>query len=353
MELFLLALAARLRNRGWRSVHVFAGEPSEEFKAFLARLDSPYLVARFPLTQCNGAELGRRLRKYHPDVVHTHFVSKFDFGLRPLKRLSGARRVVVSDQSSGAASRKVLLVRLLARLRGWWVGTYIHQVIAVSEFVRRRNAVDVHFPASKIRVVYNGVDTDRFVPVDAPHPDGFTIAYAGQLIPEKGLLTLLRAVTAVVAAGGDIRTLIAGEGCQRRELEAYCDAAGLRGRVEFLGQIDWVNRLFATADVVVVPSEWEEAFGFVAAEAAACGACVIVSDAGALPEVIGTDGKAGVIFARGDATDLAQRLIELMADPHRREQLRRAARERAVSHFSIERMVEGYCRYYEEIMGGL
>jgi glycosyltransferase involved in cell wall biosynthesis len=324
-----------------------------EFKASLAELDSPYLIGRFPLTGRNGAALGRQLRKHHPDVVHTHFVSKFDFGLRPLKRLSGARWLVVSDQSSGAASRKLPLVRLLARLRGWWVGTYIHQVIAVSEFVRRRNAVDVHFPASKIRVVYNGVDTDRFVPLDVPHPGGFTIAYAGQLITEKGVLTLLRAVAAVVAAGGDIRALIAGEGSQRRELEAYCDAAGLRGRVEFLGQIDWVSRLFATADVVVVPSEWEEAFGFVAAEAAACGACLVASDAGALPEVIGIDGKAGVIFARGDSADLARRLTELMANPDGREQLRRSARERAISQFSIERMVDGYCRYYEEIMGEL
>jgi len=50
MEAFLLALAARLKDMNWRTVHVFSGEPGDEFRARLADLDSPYLVGEFPLT---------------------------------------------------------------------------------------------------------------------------------------------------------------------------------------------------------------------------------------------------------------------------------------------------------------
>jgi glycosyltransferase involved in cell wall biosynthesis len=247
------------------------------------------------------------------------------------------------------SSRKAFVGRLLARARARWAATYVDQIIAVSEFVRRRDADDDYFPAAKIRVVCNGVDTDRFVPLTSPPNEVFTLAYAGQLIPEKGILTLLQAVRLMRDRGQPARLRIAGEGPQATELRQFCTDHGLGAQVDFLGQIDWMERFFCEADVVVVPSEWEEAFGFVAAEAAACGACVAVSSAGALPEVIGTGGEAGVIFARGDANDLARQLVELKADPARRHRMRLAARQLAVTRFSMPQMVQGYCDYFEQI----
>ena len=351
MELFLLALAARLRDKNWRTVHVFSGEPSDEFRARLSDLDSPYFLGTFPLSPTRGKDLGRQLRSFKPTVIQTHFLSKFEPGLRVLKRSAGARRLVVTDHTSGLASKKSLPGRLLSRLRGWWAGSYIDQIIAVSEFVRHRDINDFHYPSGKIRVVYNGVDTNRFSPTAAPPNEVFTIAFAGQLIPQKGVLTLLQAVQILVAGGSAVRVRVAGRGPQAGELECFCAAASLQNQVEFLGHIDCVEHLFHTSDVVVVPSEGGEAFGFVAAEAAACGACVVVSSDGALPEVVGSDGEAGLIFAKGDAVDLAHKLVDLMGNPSRRKRLGRAARARVEACFSLEKMVEGYCNYFDEVKG--
>jgi 1,4-alpha-glucan branching enzyme len=214
-------------------------------------------------------------------------------------------------------------------------------LVCVSDFVRRRDVEKVHFSADRALVIYNGVDLMTYAPVPAEQ-DGhrLTIAFIGQLIPEKGVLTLLRAVQRLRDSIPAFQLLLAGRGPQEEELREFCRTAGLTDRVRFLGQIDWVPRLLSNADVVVIPSEWQEACSFAVIESLACGACVLASDAGGTPEIIGEGGVAGVIFRKGDADDLAEKLSALLVDQARRTQMRIAARQRAVQCFSIERMVE-------------
>ena len=138
----------------------------------------------------------------------------------------------------------------------------------------------------------------------------------------------------------------------QEECRRFCATRGLEDCVTFLGQIDWIPRLFGEADIVVVPSEWEEAFGFVAVEAMASGACVLGSDAGAIPEVIGRDGTSGRIFRRGDADDLARQLNMLLHDPQLRASMGGAARQRVERMFTLERMVAAYMTVYEELATG-
>jgi glycosyltransferase involved in cell wall biosynthesis len=353
MELFLVSLAERLQGKGWRTVHVFAGEPGPYLKDELRRLDLPYHVANFHLTLREARSLGRRLREYQPDVVQTHFLSVFSPALLLLKRRARARRLLITDHTSGLPSRKSLLGRLLSRLRGALATRYIDGTIAVSEFVRDRDVRGLHLPARKVRTIHNGVDVAEYRPTARPSNAVFTLGFVGQLIKEKGVHTLLRAMRELEAEGaGPLRALIAGRGPQERELKDYCAAAGLKS-VEFLGHIDRVPQLLNAVDVVVVPSEWEEAFGFAVLEGMACGACVLASDAGGIPEVVGPDGEAGLLFKKGDVADLKRQLRRLVSDPRRRERLRAAARERAVRHFSLQWMVDNYAKVFDELDGDL
>ncbi len=143
--------------------------------------------------------------------------------------------------------------------------------------------------------------------------------------------------------------MIAGKGRQEQELRAFCRANGLH-QVEFLGQIDWIPQLFASANVVVVPSVWEEAFGFVVAEAMACGACVIGSDAGGISEIVGPSGCSGLIFKRGDGADLAMKLKEGLANPRRCADMGRSGRQRVLEMFTIDHMVDQYLAVYRELL---
>jgi glycosyltransferase involved in cell wall biosynthesis len=348
MEAFLMALAGRVRQQGWRTVHVFAGEPGEYVRHQLAELRSPYFVANFPLSRAGAQRLVWQLRPYQPEAICTHYLSKFSSLLRLIKKGTGAHRLIITDRSSGVASERSALGHLLARARGLLTASYVDRVIAVSRFVHRRAVEDMYLPARKVQTIYNGVDTTKYTPAAAVTNPVFTVAFAGQLIPEKGIRTLLEAARGLAAEGACFRVLIAGAGPQEGQLRRFCAENELT-QVEFLGHVDWVPRLFSSVDVVVVPSLWEEAFGWVVAEAMACGACVLASDAGGIPEIVGPRSEAGRIFRRGDAADLRRQLGALMRDPAQREKMRAAARARVVDQFSLGRMVDEFARVVQGI----
>ncbi|QJW98064.1 GT4 family glycosyltransferase [Frigoriglobus tundricola] len=239
--------------------------------------------------------------------------------------------------------------RLAVRARGWRAGRVVDAVVPVSAAIARRDTERVFLPARKVRVVYNGIRVDLFPNPERTPREVVRVVYAGQLIPQKGVMTLLRAHERLRAGGvTNYELLVAGAGHQEAALKTFCATAGL-GDVRFLGHTDSVPGLFGAADVVVVPSEWFEAFGLVAAEAMACGAACLVSDAGALPEVVGA---AGRVFKAGDAADLADRLRELIRDPEGRRRLGAAGRERVESLFTLDRMVEGHVAVCEDVLRG-
>lgn len=349
MEQFLFGLDQAMRERGWQTVYVFAGEPSEFVKTHLHALGSPYLVSVNPLAHAEAVALGGELRAWRPALIQTHFLSKFDPALKCVKLHSGARRLVVADHSSGAVSRKPWPLLALAWLRGRWTARHVDLIVGVSDFVCRRDIEEVFFPAHQVVCVHNGVDLKRFVPPARPaHNDVFTVAFVGQLIEQKGVQTLIAAIKVLRDEGMSLRLLIAGQGPHGEALRQQVQQAGLNERVDFLGQIDWAVRLYGEADVVVAPSEWAEAFGFVVAEAAASGGCVVCSDAGGLPEVLGGDGLAGRMFPKGNVAALASVLRELHADPAQRQRLRVAARQRMQVAFSLEAMIEGHARHLDQ-----
>jgi glycosyltransferase involved in cell wall biosynthesis len=162
-----------------------------------------------------------------------------------------------------------------------------------------------------------------------------TVVYYGKLIENKGVQVLLEALR-----GLDARAVIVGFGDYRAELEQQ--AAGLD--VLFTGLLDHRHlvHLLALADVAVVPSIFPEAFGMVAAEAAAAGCPPIVANHSGLAEIArGLEedyppGRGGLAsFPNGDAAALRERLEAVLAlRGADRDALRAAARRAAVERWS-------------------
>jgi glycosyltransferase involved in cell wall biosynthesis len=165
-----------------------------------------------------------------------------------------------------------------------------------------------------------------------------TVVYFGKLIRNKGVHLLLEAVR-----GLDVRTVVVGFGDYRAELEAAA-STDPSGRTLFTGPLEHrhLAHLLALADVAVVPSIFPEAFGMVAAEAAACGCPPLVARHSGLAEVadgLETEYPARLrrlaSFATGDVGDLRAKLAELLAlAAEDREELRAAARRAAVERWS-------------------
>ncbi|MEW6685362.1 MAG: glycosyltransferase [Candidatus Edwardsbacteria bacterium] len=168
----------------------------------------------------------------------------------------------------------------------------------------------------------------------------FIIGFIARLLKEKGILTLIEAVSYLE---GEYQVLIVGEGEAKTEGVELARKLQVLERLVFAGVIkhqelrDYINCL----DVLVLPSlttlYWKEQFGHVLIEAMACEVPVIGSDSGAIPEIIG---DAGLIFPEGDAKELAEKISILMSDSSVRNSLRNKGRQRVLERFTTDSVVD-------------
>jgi glycosyltransferase involved in cell wall biosynthesis len=119
--------------------------------------------------------------------------------------------------------------------------------------------------------------------------------------------------------------------------------------VQFTGYVEAgeIAKHYAQATLAVVPSLYE-GFGFPAGEAMACEVPVVSTLGGALPEVVGDDGRAGLLVPTRDANALAQAIASLLDDPERRAAMGRSGRERVLQHFTWRRAAERTVAVYRE-----
>jgi glycosyltransferase involved in cell wall biosynthesis len=217
-----------------------------------------------------------------------------------------------------------------------FVAPRLDRIVTVSEASRREIERCFGIPEKRIDVVHNGTDAALFRPIPG-RPIETDLLFVGRTEDrKKGIGTLLRAMTLlperVTLKIVDGR--IPEDGLVPRLLRRY----GLEKRVVLQRRWFELEDLigeYSTARIAVVPSFFE-GFGFPASEAMACGLPVVANAAGALPEVVGTDGQAGRLVPPRDPRALADAIADLLADPARLEELGRAARARVRSVFRWE-----------------
>jgi glycosyltransferase involved in cell wall biosynthesis len=203
-------------------------------------------------------------------------------------------------------------------------------------------------------VIYNGVDSHHFEITESfeagkrmraamgVKPESLLIGTVGMCRPEKNQEVLLTTLRRLRVAGVDAHLVIAGDGPMRGRLEARARELQLTQSVSFAGAIDDVRPVLAALDIFVLPSIAVESFSNAALEAMSMSRPVILSDVGGAREMI-REGVEGYVV---NPTELAARLPALIAalhaDRRKRMQMGAAARQRAVTTFSVAAMVAGY-----------
>jgi len=244
----------------------------------------------------------------------------------------------------------------------------VDRVIGVSrhEIELMRQALD--FDESKVRYIPNGIHLSRFEPVvdrnifaeefklfkrsDIIQNIEHIVLYAGRLASNKGLHVLVDAAVEVVDEFPGTLFLLVGEDTGMKEaLERQMKDKGIRKHFLFTGHVhsdETFLSAFSLCDVFVLPSEYE-AFGIVLLEAMASYKPCIGTRVGGVPEVI-EDGRTGVIVDYDNHIQLADALTGLLKSEDRRSGMGKRGRERAVRHFSWDRIVEEIEKVYLELL---
>lgn len=203
-----------------------------------------------------------------------------------------------------------------------------------------------------------GIDPQVFFPSNTRAnersvSDLLRIGYVGRLVKEKGIYDLLDACTSLAKSGHRLSLSYRGNGPERDNLEnrTRTTPSSLDVQVSAALPVSELTEFYRSLDVLVLPSRttptWKEQFGRVIIEAMACGAPVIGSSSGEIPNVIG---EGGMVFEEGDVRSLEECLRKLLLSPDLGRDLSAKARRRAEQHFSWNKIALDLKALYESLL---
>jgi glycosyltransferase involved in cell wall biosynthesis len=313
-------------------------------------------TAAFPEPRTFSKRVARLLagRRGDFDVVHDN--QTVGYGMLEIERMGFP--LVTTIHHPITFDRRVDLAHAPLRkqlsLRRWYsflrmqgkVARRLPQILTVSESSKRDIASDFGVDPGVIEVIPLGVD-DIFVPPTAPRVPGRIVAMASADTPMKGVATLLEAV-AKLRTERDVELVLVTRPTRGGRTEQLIERLGLEDAVRFVHGISDAElvEVMGSAEVACVPSLYE-GFSLPTAELMACETPLVVSRAGAIPEVVGADGECADLVAPGDVGELYDALGALLDDPERRARMGAAGRRRVLEKFSWRAVAVATAEAYE------
>lgn len=225
---------------------------------------------------------------------------------------------------------------------------------AVSEHLKERTIETFGCDGHRIRVIPNFIDPDTFQRGrtdchrrDLAAPGEKIVMHISNFRKVKRVGDVVR-IFARIARRLPSRLVLIGDGPERSVAAGVAEEEGVSERTVFLGKLESVAPLLACADLFLLPSE-EESFGLGALEAQASGVPVVGSSGSGLAEVV-EEGRTGWLQPVGDVEAMAASGLRVLEDGDLWRSVSAAARERAVTRFSAERLVPEYEAYYREVL---
>jgi L-malate glycosyltransferase len=295
----------------------------------------------------NLTGLARFVRTHGIEIVHAHAAR--DYHLAALAVRLASRGQLVLTRHALFPLRGIN--RHLLRGAG--------RVIAVSQAVAESLRCNGVIESSKITVIHNGIDTDRFArSVAAAGARGdcpILVGTVGHLAPIKGHDVFVRAAALISARRRGVHFVVIGEDKSpqmgyRKFLEGLVAELGLSGSVRMPGWQDDIPGVLSSLTLFVSAAR-SEPFGLSIVEAMAAGLPVVAAASEGASEII-EDGLSGRLVPVGDPEPLAEAIGDLLDDPSERSRLGRDAQLAAQQRFSLARMAGDTERVYREVLAG-
>src|SRR3954451_16173603 len=372
--IYIRHLSRELTNLG-HSVEVFSGQPYPELdpgvgltklpsldlyrepdpfrlptlKEFRDRIDveefATMCVAGFPEPKTFSLRAVRALKDRVDDFDIVHDNQVLGYGMLEIEKmglplLTTLHHPISYDRRIDIASTKNPWRKLT--LRRWYgfvkmqaaVARQARKILTPSETSKRDIAKDFGVDPARMQVILLGVD-DGFVPPTAPRVPGRILAMASADAPMKGIATLLEAFAKLRTERPELELVLVTRPQPGGRTERLLDELAIRDHVRFVHGVSDAElvTLMGSAEVACVPSLYE-GFSLPTAELMATATPLVVSRAGAIPEVVGPDGLCADLVTPGDVGELVTALGALLDDPARRVRYGAAGRRRVEELFS-------------------
>lgn len=299
------------------------------------------------------------IRKLRPEIVHTH-LQKADFYGRVAARICGIGKIFSTYHGYSTGHTRDALEKpgILDKIDDLTIRFSNAELIAVSNTVRQFLVNRSEFNASRVNVIYNGIDSSEksksvmsieqrinFRKKFGALPEHKVILISGRIEPAKGQTFFLKSVLPVVASDKTIKIIFIGKGSDEDELKELISVNGLQDNVFLEGFVMNPDPYYDICDIVAVPSFWE-GFGLTAIEGMVKGKIVIAADVGGLSEVI-NDGKTGFLFRPRDSGHLLKTLNTLLENFEGLSEMRAKAVEEVKQRFDLNATSEKYLELYK------
>lgn len=285
------------------------------------------------------------------DLVHTHGVRAGILG-QAAALLAGKPSVVATVHNSQDPRAPFFMAFSL--IQAFQYRFTVDHIITVSAALRDEARRYQRMPATKITVIYNGIDPEAYL-----QPSSLSrltlklfrnlpvVGTVARLESRKGIRFLIEAILLVDKEYGPAYFLIVGDGPERVFLEDLVKQMGLEERVIFTGFRSDIPQLLPHMDVVVIPSI-QEGLSIFCLEALAAKRPIVASNTGGIPEII-RDGETGLLVTPSDPAALAQGIVKILQDRELAGKLASRGHRLVVGEFTQREMLRKTEQIYEKV----
>jgi glycosyltransferase involved in cell wall biosynthesis len=289
-------------------------------------------------------EIGNILEEYQVDILHAHGYKADLYGYAA----AWSRRVALVSTCHNWPSRRVNM-RVYAALDRFILKGF--DAVATPSPTVAKTLAQSGMAPTRLKWIANGVDMSRFhgasptLRVDMNCGRAPLVGFVGRLVPGKGGANLLRAARRVLAVYPDARFVLVGDGPCRSEWEAMASNLGIGDKVTFTGTRDDMPGVYASLDLLVLPS-FDEALPMCLLEAMSAAKPVIATNVGGVPRLV-IPGRTGLLVEPGDTAGIAAAILSLLKDPPFARQLGAGGFHHVAAQFSSDVVAKTYLGVYE------
>lgn len=290
--------------------------------------------------------LAKELKAFRPALMQS-FLFHANFVGRIAAWWAGVPRVVCGIR---VAERRSRLPLCLDR----WTQGFVDHNVCVSQAVAEFSIRNAGLSESKVSVIPNGVEFERFAAATAVDraslglTDAPLILFVGRLDPQKAPFVLLEAFAQLSQRHADWQLLFVGEGPLRFSMTEWVAERGLQMSVHFAGWRPDIPELLKAADVLTLPSLWEGMPNIVL-ESMAAGLPVVVSRVEGTAELI-REGETGLLATPGSVSEMEQQIEKVLLDREFSTSLAKAAQQAVLKGFTLEAMIRSYEQLYLRLL---